>query len=147
MIWLVALLLAFGAPARMRAEGVESAAKSDMTEEKVERVEKTNVLAAFRDTREWLQETALLAARWDWPLGVSSPPTWRINLPCMPFVVNFSLAATNFTACALNASLPPVICTECFEQYMEMKYQYDAAQHAVLIQYFLVSLFLPRVSR
>uniref|UniRef100_A0A914UV31 Osteopetrosis-associated transmembrane protein 1 n=1 Tax=Plectus sambesii TaxID=2011161 RepID=A0A914UV31_9BILA len=72
----------------------------------------------------------MTALKFDLPIKINGPASWRINLPCMPFVANFSLAATNFTACALNASLPPIICTECFEQYMDMKYQYDAAQHA-----------------
>jgi hypothetical protein len=39
---------------------------------------------------------------------------------CQPIIDLYIDAAVNFTSCALNKSLPPVVCTNCMDEYKKL---------------------------
>eukprot|EP00080_Pristionchus_pacificus_P002265 PDM62285.1 hypothetical protein PRIPAC_51727 [Pristionchus pacificus] len=51
---------------------------------------------------------------------------WDIDGPCQVYVERLSVAIGKIVQCAANFTIPPKVCTNCIEEYMDYKYvEYD----------------------
>ncbi|CAJ0608272.1 unnamed protein product [Cylicocyclus nassatus] len=50
-----------------------------------------------------------------------SADPWDVDGPCQEHVERFSKVQANMVQCATNWSIPPKVCTNCFEQYIAFK--------------------------
>ncbi|CAI5440675.1 unnamed protein product [Caenorhabditis angaria] len=46
---------------------------------------------------------------------------WDLDGPCQKYVEKFALVQSEMVACATNWSIPPKVCTNCFQQYIDFK--------------------------
>lgn len=46
---------------------------------------------------------------------------WDVDGPCQEYVEKFALAQANMVQCATNWSIPPKVCTNCWQQYIAFK--------------------------
>ncbi|CAB3404452.1 unnamed protein product [Caenorhabditis bovis] len=56
-----------------------------------------------------------------------SPTTddpWDLDGPCQRYVEKFAVVQSEMVQCATNWSIPPKVCTNCFQQYIDFK-QYE----------------------
>ncbi|KJH51411.1 hypothetical protein DICVIV_02425 [Dictyocaulus viviparus] len=55
---------------------------------------------------------------------------WDINGPCQQYVERLAVAQSNMVQCATNWSIPPRVCTNCFQQYIAFKQLEYETRHA-----------------
>ncbi|KAF1764403.1 hypothetical protein GCK72_004350 [Caenorhabditis remanei] len=51
---------------------------------------------------------------------------WDLDGPCQKYVEKFAMVQSDMVACATNWSIPPKVCTNCFQNYINFKqYEYE----------------------
>ncbi|KAK6732557.1 hypothetical protein RB195_016743 [Necator americanus] len=54
---------------------------------------------------------------------------WDVDGPCQEYVVKFARVQANMVQCATNWSIPPKVCTNCWEQYIAFKHVEYETKH------------------
>ncbi|ETN74847.1 hypothetical protein NECAME_12687 [Necator americanus] len=57
---------------------------------------------------------------------------WDVDGPCQEYVVKFARVQANMVQCATNWSIPPKVCTNCWEQYIAFKHVEYETKHLAI---------------